>query len=324
MAADPRAAVARLSAFFASRSAAAWWLGVAVALAGFVLVDSFVVAPDYLPVLAAGGLGPGTYYLAHHPDALSDESRPWDVASVWPFLVLLLVPEDAGWVAIGVTVVSFAGVGVAVMAMAELDGRAWLERERDECERDESVDDDPTARAEALAARRDPLRRWTTRSRPGRRARAAWTWLASVLRSNRVAARSLGLIASVGGFLLVDEVASVPDVVPWLALFSFGPFAYYRTHYGRVAVDVPHGRRLLRTLAVVLPTSGVTGEGASLLAVAVTAVTFALLLASVTLAEQSRLLAEHDAVGDDGDPPGDDGDEERVPPWRRAAWSENR
>jgi hypothetical protein len=44
----------------------------------------------------------------------------------------------------------------------------------------------------------------------------------------------------------------------------------------------------------------------------------------VTLAEQSRLLAEHDAVGDDGDPPGDDGDEERVPPWRRAAWSENR
>ncbi|MFC6955435.1 hypothetical protein [Halorubellus litoreus] len=319
MAIDPRAAVARLGAFFASRSAAAWWLGAAAAVVGFVLVDAFVVGPEYLPSLTASGLGPGTYYLAHHPDALSDESRPWDVASFWPFALLYLVPKEDGWVAIGVTVVSFAGVGVAVMAMAELDGRAWLERERDECERDQSVDDDPTARAAALAVRRDPLRRWTTRSWPAQRACAAWTWLAAVLRSNEMAARCLGLSASVAGFLLVGEVPTVPDVVPWVALFSFGPFAYYRTHYGRVPVDVPHGRRVLRMLAVVLPTSGVTREGASLLAVAVTAVTFALLLESVTLAEQSRLLAEHDeAVGDDAD------DGERVPPWRRPACSENR
>lgn len=314
MAIDPRAAVARLRAFLASRSAAAWWLGAAVALAGFLFVDAFVVGPEYLPVLAAAGVGPGTYYLAHHPDALSDESRPWDVASVWPFLLLSLVPEEDGWVAIGVTVVSFAGVGVAVMAMAELDGRARLEREQEE-----SVDDDPTARAAALAAQRDPLRRWTTQSWPARRARAAWTWLPAVLRSNRTAARCLGLGASVGGFLAVGEVPTVPDVVPWLALFSFGPLAYYRTHYGRVQADVPTGRRILRVLAVVLPTSGATGEGASLPAVAVTAVTFGLLLESVTLAEQSRLLAEHDAVGDGGDD-----EEERVPPWRRATWTDNR
>jgi hypothetical protein len=304
--------------FLVSSTAASWWLGAAAAVAGFVLVEAFVVGPASLGVLAAGGIGPGTYYLAHHLDALDDESQPWDVTSVWPFLVFYVIPEDSNWVAIGVAVLSFAGVGIAVATMARLDGRAYLDRDRE----NPGDDDDPTARARALAVRQDPLRRWTTQSWPARRARIAWTWLASTVRSNQTVARCLGLIVSVVGFLAVGELPDVPGIVPWLVLLSLGQFAYYRMHYGRLTVDVPFGRRALRMLAVVVPTLGVAGDETSLLSVAVTAVTCGLLLKSVTLAEQSPMLAERDTPGDDGDPSG--GDEERRPPWRRATWTENR
>lgn len=315
MAIDSPAAVARFRAFLASNSAAAWWLGATVAVAGGLLVERFVVAPEYVPLLFVGGVGPGTYYLAHHADVLSRESPPWDVASVWPFLLLFLLRGDAGWVAVGVTVVAFAGVGIAVSAMAHLDVRAAQEQE----EAETTDDGDPTARARALAARRDPLRRWTTRSRPARHARAAWRWTASVLRSHRPVAAGLGGVASVGGFVAVGELHGVPEFIQFMVLGSLGPFAYYGTHHGRVPVDVPEGRRFLRVLAVVVPTAGVTSEGASLLSVAVTAVAFALLLESVTLAEQSTYLAADDAA--DG---GDGADEARPPPWRRPGWTENR
>ncbi|WP_227133711.1 hypothetical protein [Halorubellus salinus] len=320
------APLARTTGLLRSSSAVAWWLGALVGVAGGVLVERFVVAPDYVPLLFVGGVGPGTYYLTHHPDVLSDESRPWDVASVWPFLVFFLIPGDAGWMAVGVTVISFAGVGIAVTTMAHLDVRAGRDREPEETAREVTGEgDDPTARARAFAVRQDSLRRWTTRSWPARHAREAWTWAASVLRSNRTVARCLGVIAGVAGFLTVGELPAVPDVVPWLVLFSLGPFAYYRTHYGRVPVDVPGGRRFLRTMAVVVPTAGLTDEGASLPSVAVTALAFGLLLASVTLAEQSRYLPAGDAPGDGGYGDGAGGDdEEPTAPWRRATWSEDR
>jgi hypothetical protein len=133
----------------------------------------------------------------------------------------------------------------------------------------------------------------------------------TVLQSNRTAAWVLGAATSAAGFLLVDAYVAVPEVVQYLVLLS-RPIEPTK---GRLDVEAPPGRRLLRMTAVVVATVSVASEDASVVTLAVTALTFGLVLKPVPKAERTHAVAVRGDQADD-----DDSAATPTPPWRRSAW----
>ncbi|WP_323675665.1 hypothetical protein [Halorubellus sp. PRR65] len=222
---ERRAPAGRATAFLASSSAAAWWLGAAVGVATWFGLGEVVGIPDFVPWLLGGAVGACVYYHVRYPwgllwpDAPSARVGYSLFVAAWAWLTS--VPDDASARTMLAVGVAWGGVWVALVASARVavlhDGDADVASRSREAE---SGDGDIVAVVASV--------------RESRAGRTVGRWLAacrSFLQSSSATAWWLGAAASVVAWWTVEDVVAVDGVVPWVLLLGLGPSVYYHSHY---------------------------------------------------------------------------------------------